>query len=919
MADLGDYITRLICDASKYTSGTGAAVSANKEFSGSCNTMIGSMNRQIATMERAGWTTHEFINANEKATKEVKEHTRELQLQVSALEGVARAKKFAADTMHAADAKLHASRQADYDEMFGARDWHHKIASQMLPPILTGDDAAKAREEERVRQLSPEQRPGLTSRGLHWEQERERAKAEAEKVERERKVLGRDYAAGSEMDFQARIKAASDAKEAAARAEREERARQEQPHRTRTAVGRDRQEAEDYARSQFDEEQRQRDRQARERSQQEDREFERNRARGVQLNVLQGDPAEEERQARLNSVREMHARNLDRRQRTGSLGFDEKNVSWDERQRFLREQQTLEREMDANHITKPVEQDLLRGGLKKSQQEEVNLRLERERIATLDRLRSTMESAEHVEAEYTLAKLRSSKASEADIQAAERRANDMLLKPLRERGASQGEIDQATAHINRTREINSQQQGRDNRKWAGVEGFRAVEDFVQGSAYGGLRGGLLAASNNISQMGAAFGAAGAMAGSAASALIVLGSNAYEAWRNADGAIDLARRRVDEYSSSISKTVALHGELREIQLKANARQDSQSGAEGNIRALKAQRDALEFTIKDRADDTAAKEMAMGIQGLTPEQVATASRQKAAQDRQLMINDILKWTPFKWVGGKETLPQSDAEQAAVNQLRLAPPGADDKGMNAKRHADAKQDQEDKVRLRDLTIGLNLAEKEFNRTRRESMEAVQRQIRLDHERFKLLQNHRKDRLDTMAAGEQEEFLQRRQQTKKEADINRRDTARKWVGDRTEDLLLSGMKTDKERDAYAAEKEYQESLRRSFAAQQEKLLTPEEREAMDKKSQEKRDRDIRLSKYGDLQAGGSSGFASADIKSAAGMNNVMQAIRYANQTDTITQLKKIGDISQDIATAAKNVEIVLKSKPPIPVFDSI
>ena len=61
MANMGDLVTRLICDASQYTAGTDQARAGNKALSGSIDSIIGQLERQKKQMAAMGQTTQDNI------------------------------------------------------------------------------------------------------------------------------------------------------------------------------------------------------------------------------------------------------------------------------------------------------------------------------------------------------------------------------------------------------------------------------------------------------------------------------------------------------------------------------------------------------------------------------------------------------------------------------------------------------------------------------------------------------------------------------------------------------------------------------------------------------------------------------------------------------------------------------------------
>jgi len=139
-------------------------------------------------------------------------------------------------------------------------------------------------------------------------------------------------------------------------------------------------------------------------------------------------------------------------------------------------------------------------------------------------------------------------------------------------------------------------------------------------------------------------------------------------------------------------------------------------------------------------------------------------------------------------------------------------------------------------------------------------------------------------------------------------------WYQNRSEQLMLDGMDSDKDRAAYQAVKEHQETIRKATEARKLGVITGQEQSDLVDQSGVSTERKIRQAKYGDLQADGQSGFGSQDARSTGGMNAIVKAIRYSEQDKTIAELKKNGDISQEIVTAVNNVGAILQAAP-VPV----
>lgn len=443
------------------------------------------------------------------------------------------------------------------------------------------------------------------------------------------------------------------------------------------------------------------------------------------------------------------------------------------------------------------------------------------------------------------------------------------------------------------------QTARDNRQWAGVEGFRAIEDFAQGSAYGGLRGGLLAASNNIAQMGAAFGAAGAMAGSAISTVIILGSTLYESWRKGVSGANEAEHALKMYDRALSETIPHILKLNDLQV---ARQDMRNldagGADIAVKNMTRDLDKAKLELKEKEKAEAALKTGMGISGLSSDDLKNEARRRA--------DALLPFTQsvFDTIGGLTPVQ---------NQLRNLPTEvlSDD---NIEKVRKLQQEKLDTNRIVvEMETNLLTQQKAQLELRRNADREAEQEIEQGFARF---QAHLRGGKGPRTDWEMIEERRARNNAQNQREMEKFGRGQSWMQSRSEDLLLSGMRDPKDQAAYRAEKEHQESLRRSAEAERMGILTPDERARLDKASMAKRDRDMREAKYGNLQADGASGFGSADVKSTQGFNAVIKAMRYAEQDKTIQQLKQNGDIAAEQLASQQRVEEILKTAP-IPVVD--
>jgi hypothetical protein len=839
--DLGDYITRLLCDASKYTQGTSAAVAGNRELSGSCNTIIGALERQKRALDTVGRSTLDWIEADKKASNEIKEHARALLVEVDAL----RQKQAALAAVATEQSRV--IKHGTEIHSAGGR-----------PRGGSGEYSFPAAEPARDTEVNSGSYTGGNDHYGSGANPQSHAEMMAEMARKRRMGAGG-------LNILSEADVAADQQEA----------------RRRAGADRDQQEADE----------------AKARDEADRIRKERQRIRGDRDAEDDADKAaaDAEHDRRNNAVRDLHGSIMDRREMTGSVGFSARGISGSERQRFLREQRDLEGRMDAQGITDPGERSLLTGGLKKSQQGDVSGRIEKERTGILIGLKQQVLAAKQAEDEYTLSKLKGDKASAGAIAKARKDADEHILKPLRDRGADANEIAAAQTLINKHRELGDVRKRRqkneheneskkDHRQWAGVEGFRAIEDFAQGSATGGLRGGLLAASNNISQMGAAFGAAGAMAGSVVSTVIVLGSSIYETWRKAAYGGNEANAAIKEYDRMVSSVLSHTRELGQLRITSR---DMQSGSSLDGAVQNEQR--LRDNATRREEDLKAKEEAfkdqmagMGAQGLTSgdlnseasrrEETVWGLRRNAASEQHANLSE-----EALTLENRQRIMEQEREHLRGHQLLF-------------------RERQQLPQAEKLAMERGQAEADRN-------QAVERSRRVGGV----------GPLTEWQQMEKERGFANEENAKAKGKFER---GQSWMQSRREDILLSGMASDKQRDAYRAEKEHQESLAKSAEAERLGIMTPKERKAMDDASTAKRDKDIRESKYGDLQADGNSGFGSADVKTSQGFNALVKAMRYSEQDKTIAELKKNGDITKESAQAIVDA-LNIKLSAPVPVVD--
>lgn len=922
MPSMGDLVTNLVIDSTRFVSGVDRARDSNTALSGSVNSIIGQLSRQQKAFETAGRSTLDWIEADKKASEETKELVKSLLLQVESLNKVAAARKSMAaqsalfapltqpDHFGRGLSRLEAQRGIDTknSQLAAERDANDPFTQGMAGWQKTNDSFQRGLRQMAVDYGHLQQQ--ITSAATAQERfnaatthaNSARASvtnaqrlADANAATRARKQADYDQLFGAVTESDSERNASDPFLSGMSKWQNEHannpfarglrnlanantNTDPDVNHRLQAARARDQQEVDEAA--------------ARDNAE---------RIRQDRMRIRADRDAEDEaertaeeavRQRRVDAVRNINGENMDRRQMTGSVGFRAPGISGNERQRFLREQRDLERRMDAESITDPKERSMLTDGLKKSQKEDVSGRLEKERSGILAGLKEKVLAAKQAEDEYTLSKLKSEKASDAVIAKAREQADEHMLKPLRDRGADDNEIAAAKTLINKQRELDDirtarqtsqheNEKKKDNRKWAGVEGFRAIEDFAQGSAFGGLRGGLLAASNNVSQMGAAFGAAGAMAGSAVSTVIVLGSQIYETWRKSVTGAEAAEAAVKNYDRTIQSVIPHLQEMQDKTFKLrDIRKEKDTDAKSSEREVQQMKDAVakqELDLRERAKEQELKDRGMGTAGL--------SAQDLANEAEARRNELL---PFL----------SSLGRAATGQTRRGEHLSDE--VLGKDNVEKSREEEREILRRNEVLAKDkaiLLEREIQHQKNVERDLNKELANLDDA------NERRRRHQQGVPLEREtEWQKQEMQNQRDADDRRKkmddtESGYKYLKSRATELATQNADRRQEGGGamLQAQIEFQDNMDKIKKASRLDLLDPTERATAETAETQKRDRSIREAKYGSLQADGQSGFGSQDARSTGGMNAIMKAIRYAEQKDSIAQLKKIGDIAQE------------------------
>lgn len=448
--------------------------------------------------------------------------------------------------------------------------------------------------------------------------------------------------------------------------------------------------------------------------------------------------------------------------------------------------------------------------------------------------------------------------------------------------------------------------------WALAGGFRTIEDFAQGSVYGGVRGGIIAASNNVSQIGASYGALGVVIGAVASTALTFGVIVSESWKKSAEGANQATDAVKNYGERLSETASHAQRLFDVEMeRRNLSRLDLSGADAMKDRLSDQIDRVRNDIGVKEKLTQRTLEGVGAGGISSDELREWVRERT-QRRAAFTGQQLPMAGMV-APDAATLNRRDMTpwESRMLSLQQANPSVFDPKFikeleAAEKDLNKERDIEQKL-VRQLT-----SENEANRQRlqRNADADAEREIELGSKRREAIAQRgssaRIDEditdLDRMAGAE------RRRQERQNRQNQLRRSGNDWRVQRDETLLLAGMQTDTERAAYQAQKEYETSLRLSAKAESVGVLTNQDRLAMDLKSQEKRDRDIRLAKYGNMPVDGGTGFSGADFRSSAGVNNVLRGITYAGQDKAVAELKKNGEISIEVRDAVRNVATVMQ-----------
>jgi len=438
-------------------------------------------------------------------------------------------------------------------------------------------------------------------------------------------------------------------------------------------------------------------------------------------------------------------------------------------------------------------------------------------------------------------------------------------------------------------------------QWAAVEGFRAVEDFAAGSAYGGLRGGLLASSNNLSQMGTAFGAYGGMVGAAVSATVILGSTAYEAFRKSSEGARKSAEATENFTETLSKAVNQSRALLEIEQQRRRVSDMDlGGATSSAQSMQDQIERYDHDITFAEEQANKLKDRVGAGGISADELQQWKNEQAGRREDIGG----RFDPLSGVSS----PGRDASSWEKRMMNVRPEALTEAFIKTQRELEESRSRE--IAIRDKLQNTLQKENEANRQRLQRNEDAEAEAEMERgsERFRA---HKRGGRGSLTDWEKIQDRRDRNNQQNADDKSKFESGQSWFQNRGEQLMLAGMKTDKERASYQAEKEHQESLRKSAEAEKLGIITPAERVKLHVDSADNRDRQMRQAKYGDMETDGRSGFGSADVKSVGGINSIMQAIRSSQQTDLKSALMKNGDIAQEQLTAQQQTLEFLKSAP--------
>ena len=499
MADLGDYITRLICDPSKYVSGTESARKSADNLSGSVNSIIGALERQKRGFETSGRSTLDWINLADKASEETKELARSLYAEVTALERSAAAHK--ARNAAAENSPILKMMNATH----GAND-PFQVGLRRMGNSRDSDAAAMARDanDPFLQGMRNQEDPfsrGLRVMGVQNESQAAAAKAAAVRDANDPFLTGMARWQNENDVFTQGLNRLR-ANHAAEIAERERHA-SEQRRLARTSIELQQVSLRDAHNDDM-------------------MRVRRDRTRGVGLDVLSDGDVSSDQQA--NRLRAARARDEQEREQYARAQNDQRIR---ENNQMIRQRRSAEAEAERSAYTSVI--------LPQVTQEEAD-RDHRRRTA---RARDEQESRQYAESQNQQA--------------------------IRERQIANRHARQA------------ENQGRRSGGWM-MEGGRAVEDFTQGSVYGGFKGGMLAASNNLSQMGMAMqgmqlgtsrlgqalGNYGGLIGSAISTTVILGTVAVDAWMKSARGADLAAEAAKNFGKTLESDISLFMKLRGLQ-------------------------------------------------------------------------------------------------------------------------------------------------------------------------------------------------------------------------------------------------------------------------------------------------------------------------------------------------------------------
>lgn len=534
-------------------------------------------------------------------------------------------------------------------------------------------------------------------------------------------------------------------------------------------------------------------------------------------------------------------------------------------------------------------------------------------VGSLKQLESQLQATKRAQDEFNLSMLRNRNGKAEDINALRAKLMEPKLRELQAAGASPDELRQARQLMLRQQDAQHglQKGTSQSGKWAGVELARAGEDFIQGSVYGGMKGGVLAASNNISQAMSAYGAYAGIVGSVTSAVLILGITAYDAWTKAQEGAKKGAEWTRNYTSDIDKAVAAQKSLRDIQQDMADAVDPhkmKTFAQAKDKTESIDRDLAKrkSELEDRLKFKQRQDTLLGTQGMTAAEQERASKEveKIAHNRTVDYWARLgKLTPFApgVIAGEGMIKYEESKDPLLRQQAL---------RMLEAHEDVKKEGHlDKVRELEKDNAKLATEKlEIEKlqnaviARRIELHGFERRKTLNDPELLSQRNRWADVRNGFSPDRRTALEQREDEIKNRQDVAKREadrfqSAEQWRKSRGMDLeiVAANAKQMGGGDMLQAQRDFVQNERRIQEMLDKGVITSKDAAGMWDQEAAERDRRMRQAKYGGLTADGSTGFSSMDVKSTGGFNAVLKAMRQDQQQKELTELKKNGEIAEE------------------------